>query len=109
MGDHNSANICLVGEQNIRNVTQTAGQLCELMNGDGPLVIDCSRATDIDVALVQLLLAARKSADGQGRALRLHSAAGGALLACLKAGGFLPESPGAVRGTYDFWMAMEAQ
>jgi ABC-type transporter Mla MlaB component len=103
------ANLCLVGEQNIRNVTQTAAQLCEQLNGDGPLVIDCSRATDIDVAFVQLLLAARKSAGEQGRVLRLHAAASGALLACLRAGGFLPEAPGAVRGTYDFWMAMESQ
>jgi ABC-type transporter Mla MlaB component len=53
------------------------------------LAIDCSDGTEVDVSLVQLILAARNSARQAGRTVTLTQPAAGALLDTLERGGFL--------------------
>jgi hypothetical protein len=58
------------------------------------VAIDCAAATEADVCLVQLLLAARRSAAQDGRRLVLTRPVGEVLHATLRRGGFLPDDPG---------------
>lgn len=93
----------LSGRQTIRTVEKTANRLRDHMLAHDRTLIDVEGVTEIDVSLIQLLLSARKFAQATGRHIGLSAPAVGPLLACLKAGGFLPEQPGEVRGAFDFW------
>ena len=55
---------CLSGDVSVRDVRQTHATLCEAMVGEGNLVIDAGQLTSIDTAIVQLLLATRRTAPG---------------------------------------------
>ena len=64
--------------------------------------VDCSKATEVDVSLLQLLVAAHRSASEQGKSLRLWPPANGVLLDALVRGGFVdPALPPASNG---FWL-----
>jgi hypothetical protein len=67
------------------------------------VTVDCTAVTDVDLSLIQLLLAARASAALAGKAVRLAGPAQGALHTALLAGGFLPDTPERA-----FWNAPEA-
>jgi hypothetical protein len=58
-----------------------------------PLEIDCGGAGEVDLSLIQLLIAARTGARLAGRTVRLASPASGALLDALQRGGFLSGRP----------------
>ena len=51
--------------------------------------IDCRGATEVDVSLIQLILAARASARQAGRSLTLAQPADGKLREALQRGGFI--------------------
>lgn len=89
--------IAFTGEQTIRTVAEAADRLKEVLAGGGAVEIDCGAVTEADLAFVQVLLAARKSAARLGIGLSLAAPADGPLLACLKTGGLLASEPG-------FWM-----
>lgn len=65
-----------------------------LMQAD-PVVVDCADATEVDLTFVQLLIAARRSADASGQRFVLATPAAGALRQVLVAAG--------VVGTDPFW------
>ena len=68
------------------------------------ITIDCSGATEVDVSLVQLILAARASAQRTGRSVALTKPADGALLNTLERGGFLSAACDNAPDHHDFWL-----
>ena len=62
------------------------------------VIIDCGAVTEADVSLVQLILAARASAQKAGQSVALAQPADGALLDTLRRGGFLAPDHN------DFWL-----
>ncbi|CCG40767.1 STAS domain-containing protein [Magnetospirillum molischianum] len=61
--------------------------LLAALDGGRSVVIDISQTTELDLSTIQLILAARLSAERRGVSLRLKSPADGALAATLLAAG----------------------
>ena len=59
------------------------------------VVVDWEPAAEVDVAFLQLLISAERSAARAGRAIALHAPPSGGLAGALRSAGFAP-SPGAV-------------
>lgn len=84
-----SQQIALTGAVGVREIAGLAGQLREQLSAPGPLLIDCTEVTEIDLSVVQVFVAAHKSARADGRSLALRAPADGPLCRLLKAAGFL--------------------
>ncbi|SEH30874.1 STAS domain-containing protein [Magnetospirillum fulvum] len=76
-----SGELCLPRAEEIRDTLLAA------LDQAQPVVIDLSQATEIDLSTVQLILAARLSAERRGLSLWLTSPADGPLAATLLAAG----------------------
>jgi ABC-type transporter Mla MlaB component len=114
MDTQNDGAIALRGEQTVRTVATAAESLRAALAAAAsasrnPIVLDCSRVSEVDVSFIQLILAARATARAQGRDLRLHAPAQGALLACLTNGGFLFGDTRVARDRRDFWLTSANQ
>jgi len=81
------------GALTIRNAEDIHAKFMDLLSGPGDFVIDVSGAGEVDVSFVQLLLATRRSAREQGRALSLAAPAAGPLREVLVRGGFAASDP----------------
>jgi anti-anti-sigma regulatory factor len=79
----------LCGDLSLPSITDAHQKVLEAFDQDLPIVIDLTGVTDADLTLVQLLEAARKSAQDRGRALSLSAPVSGATRAVLERGGFL--------------------
>jgi ABC-type transporter Mla MlaB component len=98
-----AGHIVLKGSVTLQAVEAIHAQFLAL--DDRPAItIDCSAATEVDVSLVQLILAARASAQRAGRSVTLAKPAAGALLDTLRRGGFLSAMHDNVRDHHDFWL-----
>lgn len=73
--------LCLPRAEEIRDSLLAALDLAQ------PVAIDLSEATEIDLSIIQLILAARLSAERRGLPLRLTAPAEGLLAATLHAAG----------------------
>jgi len=82
--------IVLEGPATIRNVEELHAILAAALDYSGSVTVDCAGITDADLSLIQLLLAARKSARRSGQTLVLSAPADGALREALLQGGFMP-------------------
>jgi ABC-type transporter Mla MlaB component len=94
--------LILAGEITLQSVESIHARLLE-MAGEPIVEIDCDGVTEADVSLVQLILAARSSAQRSARSVTLARPAAGALLETLQRGGFLnadADQPSADRA---FW------
>ncbi len=80
--------LVLTGALTLQTMEAVHAQLMGLADRDH-VAIDCSEATEVDVSLVQLILAARSAARQSDRTLTLMQPAAGALLDTLERGGFL--------------------
>jgi ABC-type transporter Mla MlaB component len=78
----------LAGEITLQSVEAIHSRLLE-MAGEPVVEIDCDGVTGADLSLVQLILAARSSAQRSARTVTLVHPAAGALLETLQRGGFL--------------------
>lgn len=85
--------VLIDGALTIRNAEDVHAKLLKMLSGAGDLVIDVSDADEVDVSFVQLVLAARRSAREQGRALSLAAPAAGPLREVLVRGGFAASDP----------------
>jgi ABC-type transporter Mla MlaB component len=80
--------LVLSGEITLQSVDAIHSRLLE-MAGQPVVEIDCSGVTEADLSLVQLILAARASAQKSGRSVVLAQPATGALRNTLQRGGFI--------------------
>jgi len=100
-----SGTICITvdGAVTVRGIDAAQTRLVAALRQYPIVTVDCTDATEVDLSLIQLLLAARASATHAGKTLRVTAPAQGALHSALHAGGFLPDSPDAA-----FWNGGDA-
>ena len=95
--------LVLTGAVTLQSAEAIHAQILE-MAGQPVIQIDCSGATEIDLSLVQLILAARASAQNSGRTVALAQPATGALLETLRRGGFLAAAADQPNSDHAFWL-----
>lgn len=81
--------LVLTGDHTVRNAHLTHKLLLEML-ASGDVTVDCDGIEEADVTLLQLLIAARRSAHRAGRSLTLVGATAGVLGAMLAATGYAP-------------------
>jgi len=89
----------LTGDLSIRGIDAAHDLLAKAFKQEGDVLVSIGPEAVVDLTLVQLIEAGRKTARESGRDFRLAAPASGALLETLGRGGFL-ESP----GDRDFWL-----
>lgn len=100
-----TARVVLSGPATIREADAVYAQLVAALQRDADVEIDCTDVSEADLTLVQMLLAARKSADAAGHALVLAGTSGGALQDALRRGGFVSGDAETVREDEKFWLS----
>jgi hypothetical protein len=96
--------LVLDGNRTIRSAELTYAQLSEMTARHAVVEIDCGAAQDADLSLVQLILAARMSAQRAGKTVVLARPASGALLDVLQRGGFLSAVTDKATADQAFWL-----
>jgi ABC-type transporter Mla MlaB component len=99
--------VSLDGALTVRCIDTTRASLAVALERHDVVTLDCTAATEIDLSLIQLLLAARASARHAGKTLRLAAPAGGPLRAALHRGGFLTGGADAPAADAAFWLAQD--
>ncbi len=97
------ARIDLDGALTVRCVESLHAKLVTALQQHAMVIVDCSAATEVDLSLIQLLLAARRAAQRAGKTLRLAGADNAALHTALLRGGFAPAEPDAPGPDTSFW------
>jgi anti-anti-sigma regulatory factor len=92
----------LSGAVNIRNTVQHHEVLCGALSAGADISLDLGDVQDADLAFVQLIIAARRSAQDRGLTLTLSEPAPEPILQILERGGFIGPSPDDRR---HFWLA----
>jgi hypothetical protein len=95
--------LLLEGALTIRTIDTVRAGLVDALARHPAVAVDCSAATEVDVSLVQLLLAARA-----GHMLVLAQPLGEALRSALLRGGFLSEGQDTAGPDAGFWRGAEA-
>ncbi len=80
--------LALDGALTIRSAEAVSAKLLDAVNRHSSLSVDCSGVTEVDLSFVQLLIAARVSAQSLQSSVALASRPEGALLDALTRGGF---------------------
>lgn len=98
-----TATIVLDGDLTVRAASRIQATLTEALAANRHVTLDCRAAERADLAFLQLVLAARKSAAAAGGALRLVAPDGSAVADAARRAGLA--GPGAAAGTADnaFW------
>ena len=95
--------LVLTGEITLQSIETVHARLLE-MAGQPIVEIDCDGVTEVDVSLIQLILAARSSAQRSGRSLVLAHPAAGPLEDALQRGGFLGSDADQPNPDAAFWL-----
>lgn len=94
--------LSLSGVGSIRNIVQYQDVLREGLSAGADLALDLGGIEDADLAFIQLIFAARRSAQERGLALTLSHPAPEPILQTLERGGFIGPAPDDRR---NFWLA----
>jgi len=97
-----SRSIRLSGAGGIRNITQHYEVLSEGINTGADIALDLRDVEEADLAFIQLVVAARRSAEARGLSLTLSHPAPEPTLQTLERGGFIGAVPDDRR---NFWLA----
>ncbi len=97
-----AAIVTIAGQIDVQSIAPVHRDLLNAVQGSNVIVLDVANVSDVDLTLVQLIVAARRYADASGKSLRLSGPATGKLHECLSRGGFLS---GGVEKR--FWQAEE--
>jgi len=104
-----SQTVHLAGSLSLRDAARLAPELQQALAGPGPLVIDCTNLIDVDLSVVQLLVAAHKTAAAAGTPLRLLAPASGPLPALLRQAGFVSPDGRPLTPEGQFWINQETK
>ena len=96
--------LSLGGALTLRSVDDILAKFLDASARYTTLEVVCDTADEVDLGFIQLLLAARLSAQAANRTIRLAQPASGALLGALQRGGFLSDKITAERA---FWLRPE--
>ena len=94
----------LDGVQTLRNIQMAYERLNTALVEHQAIEIQCDGIAELDLSLIQLLLAAKRSADKSGKSLRLTSPAAGKLRAALDRAGFLAAGVDQSNHAAEFWL-----
>lgn len=92
-------NIVFSTEETIRNISDAHENLSRAFAEAADILVDTSSISEVDVAFVQLIEAARKTAGAEQKQISMKVPASGALLDVLKRGGFLE-----TQNDVSFWL-----
>jgi anti-anti-sigma regulatory factor len=104
-----SQTVAFAGAIGVRDAARLAVDLQQALLAPGALCIDCTGVTDIDLAVVQLLVATHKTCAAGGKPLRLIAPAGGPLQALLRQAGFLAADGTPLTPEGPFWINAEGK
>lgn len=93
----------LDGAQTVRTIQAAHQRLVAAMAEHQSIEIHCDAVTELDLSLIQLVLAAKRSADKAGKSLTLAVPATGNLHTALDRAGFLAAAVGESGGEA-FWL-----
>jgi hypothetical protein len=93
----------LDGAQTVRTIQAAHERLVTAMAEHQSIEIHCNAVTEFDLSLIQLVLAAKRSADRAGKTLALAAPATGNLHTALDRAGFLAAAVGESGGEA-FWL-----
>jgi anti-anti-sigma regulatory factor len=96
--------IVLKGALTLRTIDETRAALRDGLARHSSIEIDCGDATEVDLAAIQILLAARKSALNAKKAFTLSAPASGPLREALQRGGFLGDATDSTAPADSFWL-----
>jgi hypothetical protein len=102
------SHVPMPGALTVRDAGRIHARLLQAVREQQKVVVDCSDATEIDLAFVQLVFAARKSATSAGRELSVIPPAGGLLADVLRRAGLLGGADTPLSADHDFWFNKEA-
>lgn len=94
--------LALSGDLSIRSIADAHGQLGAALRDHADVAVAVADDAVVDLTLVQLICAARRSADEAGKTFAMAAPAGGTLLETLRRGGFT-----ATAGQRSFWLLEE--
>ena len=97
------AKLQFVGPLNLRTAAGTCDTLREALAHHAAVSIDCRDATDIDLSFIQLLVAARSSAQQASRTVSLAENPDGPLFAVLSRAGLRSANLALPGADDDFW------
>jgi len=95
--------VALTGSVGLRDVTRIADQLQQALSSGGRVIVDCSGLVEVDLSIVQLLIAAQRAARASGAALSMGYPAEGALRALLQTAGFIAGDGHALTPDGELW------
>jgi anti-anti-sigma regulatory factor len=96
----------LEGDVGVRDAARLAEQLSQAIAG--PLTIDCTSLSGVDLAVIQVLLAADRTARAAGQSLTLIHPPGGPLQQLLVAAGFTAPDGTPLTSDGPLWAGAEA-
>jgi ABC-type transporter Mla MlaB component len=100
--------VVLSGPRTVRYAEETRTLLLEALQGSSPVTLDCSAVAEADLSFVQLLFAARRSAQLSGNVVTLAHSASGVLQQALSRAGF-ELAPDPLTGNQSQWLKKEGE
>ena len=102
-GSQGSHRVTFGGALTVRHAEQIHESFADALSDHQHIVVDCSQASQVDLSFVQLVLSARRSAEGAGKRLALAQPASGDLLDVLRRAGLAAPAGGAPVAGQEFW------
>ena len=96
------------GDAGLRNVQDVAGLLRQALDSHSSITVATEDLTSIDVTILQLLVAARKSAQASGKILTLRAPPDGVLHRLLVQTGFVGTDGKSLTPEGEFWTQTSA-
>lgn len=95
--------VAFTGPATIVGATEARARLLDALESGRDIAVDCSGVTEADLSFVQVLLAARRSAQSRRRHLTMVAPASGALLDTLLRAGLVGAVPHGLGTDETFW------
>jgi ABC-type transporter Mla MlaB component len=109
MGSGNEAvTLALQGNLTISRIDEIHAELFTALHAYVAVDLDCTQAEDVDVAFLQILIAANRTAEKLGKAIRFATPPSGALAAAITRCGF-PSVPATTSLAMTFSLPMQAR
>jgi anti-anti-sigma regulatory factor len=95
--------VVLGGDLTLKDTREVRAQLLDALAGGNDVDIDVGGLTGIDAGMLQVLVAARKSAERDGTRLAIDAATSGPLTAALVSSGLVAAGAESRGADADFW------
>ena len=96
--------VLLSGALTVREIKVIHARVAAALHQYPAVTLDCSNASAVDLSFIQLVLSARKSAEGAGKKLALAQGAQGALRNALLQAGMIAQDDDAPAPGQEFWV-----